>query len=251
LELARHYRFGYRAIARSTDERTFIATLMPPPTVSTRKVASDITAFDHPTSASLVGIAMLNTFVMDYVLRPLVQTDVSLFIVKRLPIPEIDEQASKFLAHSTLRLVSNHAGFLSLWQEQVGKEWREEGPKHRWPCIADEGSRWLVRAAIDALLCGAFALSRDDYEHILGSFSHKSFPDAPKLCLAAFDELKKIGLKAFLKKHDPYWDIPLNHELPKPVIDLAIPEPKASKGQGLLPGMGAAVESRRRPRKRT
>ena len=35
-----------------------------------------------------------------------------------------------------------------------------------------------------------------------------------------FDELKAIGLDAFTKKHDPYWDIPLNENLPQPVIDL-------------------------------
>ena len=35
-------------------------------------------------------------------------------------------------------------------------------------------------------------------------------PKAPELCLAMFDELKAIGLDAFTKKHDPYWDIPLN-----------------------------------------
>ena len=40
------------------------------------------------------------------------------------------------------------------------------------------------------------------------------------MCLARFDELKSIGLGAFTKKHDPYWDIPLNENLPQPVIDL-------------------------------
>jgi hypothetical protein len=49
-----------------------------------------------------------------------------------------------------------------------------------------------------------------------------------------FDELKNIGLDAFTKKHDPYWDIPLNKSLPQPVIDLPIPgtseEPNESDG---------------------
>jgi hypothetical protein len=39
-----------------------------------------------------------------------------------------------------------------------------------------------------------------------------------------FDELKQLGLDEFTKKHDPYWDIPLNENLPQPVIDLPIPE---------------------------
>jgi hypothetical protein len=31
-----------------------------------------------------------------------------------------------------------------------------------------------------------------------------------------------MGHDAFAKNHDPYYDIPLNDELPKPVIDLPI-----------------------------
>jgi len=59
---------------------------------------------------------------------------------------------------------------------------------------------------------------------VLSTFSHASFPHAPQLCLAKFDELKKIGLDTFTRKYDPYHDIPLNENLPKPVIDLPIPD---------------------------
>ena len=67
----------------------------------------------------------------------------------------------------------------------------------------------------------AYGLSRDQYAHVLSTFKHTSYPKAPELCLAMFDELKAIGLDAFTKKHDPYWDIPLNENLPQPVIRLA------------------------------
>jgi hypothetical protein len=78
----------------------------------------------------------------------------------------------------------------------------------------------------------AYGLNREQYAHILSTFSHRNYPKAPNQCLAAFDELKSIGLDAFTKKHDPYWDIPLNENLPQPVIDLPIlnssAEPSAS-----------------------
>ncbi len=61
------------------------------------------------------------------------------------------------------------------------------------------------------------------YEHVLSTFSHASYPKAPVLCLAKFDELKRLGLDAFTRKYDPYHDIPLNENLPEPVIDLPIP----------------------------
>lgn len=40
------------------------------------------------------------------------------------------------------------------------------------------------------------------------------------LCLAKFDELTTIGLEAFCRKYDPYWDVPLNENLPEPAIEL-------------------------------
>jgi len=69
----------------------------------------------------------------------------------------------------------------------------------------------------------AYGLTRDQSTHVLTAFSHSSYKDAPRQCLAAFDELQSLGLEAFTKKHDPYWDIPLNVNLPQPVIDLPIP----------------------------
>jgi hypothetical protein len=69
---------------------------------------------------------------------------------------------------------------------------------------------------------GRCRLTRDQYAHVLSTFSHSSYEDAPRQCLAAFDELQSLGLEAFTKKHDPHWGIPLNKNLPQPVIALSI-----------------------------
>jgi len=89
-----------------------------------------------------------------------------------------------------------------------------------WPAPVTDDERWAVRAAIDAAVADAYGLSSDQYAHVLSTFKHTSYRKAPELCLARFDELKSIGLEAFSRKHDPYWDIPLNENLPQPVIDL-------------------------------
>jgi hypothetical protein len=86
-----------------------------------------------------------------------------------------------------------------------------------------DNERWAVRATIDASVADAYGLSREQYFHVLSTFSHSSYKKAPELCLAAFDELKAIGLVAFCKKHDPYHDIPLVETLPRPVLTLPIP----------------------------
>jgi hypothetical protein len=82
--------------------------------------------------------------------------------------------------------------------------------------------------------------------HVLSTFSHASYPKAPELCLAKFDELHANSLDAFTKKHDPYWDIPLNEDLPQPVIDTPIPsEPMVREQEELFGGQGSGNASRR------
>jgi hypothetical protein len=82
----------------------------------------------------------------------------------------------------------------------------------------------------------ACGLTRGQYTHVLSTFSHASYKDAPCQCLAAFDELQQFGLEPFTQKHAPYRDIPLNKNLPQPVIDLAIPA--AAPGEAPSPRTG-------------
>jgi hypothetical protein len=69
--------------------------------------------------------------------------------------------------------------------------------------LAGDDERWAVRAAIDAVVADAYGLSRDQYAHVLSTFSHASYSKAPELCLARFDELKSIGIDAFTKSTTP------------------------------------------------
>jgi hypothetical protein len=246
LLLCRYYRIAYRAIARSTDERTAIATILPPGTVSTRKAASDVTPAEHPLWRSLWLAGLFNSFPLDFGLRSMVQIDVGLFIVKRLPVPLQFRPRDLFITHAALRLTCNHAGYAPLWKEQVSETWREVGKKPlTWPILAEDEERWAVRAAIDAVVADAYGLSREQYAHVLSSFSHARYKKAPELCLTRFDELRQMGLEAFTKKHDPYWDIPLNENLPKPVIDLPIPD-----GQEPLPLLAQHAQPKKRGRKK-
>ena len=48
--------------------------------------------------------------------------------------------------------------------------------------------RWATFMAIDAVVADAYGLTRDQYAHVLSSFSHSSYPKAPELCLARFRE---------------------------------------------------------------
>jgi len=80
--------------------------------------------------------------------------------------------------------------------------------------------RWVVRAAIGAVVADAYGPSNDQHPQVPSTFNHASYKSAPELCPPRFDELKSIGLKAFIEKHDPYPDIPLNENLSQAVIEL-------------------------------
>ena len=240
---ARHYRLAFRDIASSTNERTGIFFMSPPGFVFSNKAPCERKPAGRPDSRALGLLATANAFAFDYLLRLRVQSTVNLFILNAVPVPVLPRQSTTFLGHSGLRMSCNHAGYAPLWREQVGEAWREPAPPFTWPVLDGDDARWSVRAAIDAVVADAYGLTRDQYEHVLSTFNHRSHPAAPARCLAAFDELKAIGLDAFTPKHDPYWDIPLNESLPKPVIDLPVPaaaEPTPGGADGVR-------ESRRAP----
>lgn len=143
-------------------------------------------------------------------------------------MPDVEPYMA-FAAHVALRLTCNHEGYLPLWQEQLGDVWREPKPKHTFPVLDGEAERWNVRAAIDAVVAQAYGLNRDQYEHVLHSFDRSSGPNPyTDICLEKWDELHAIGLEAFTRKYDPYHDIPLVETLPKPVIELKLPEAESS-----------------------
>ncbi len=220
------YRLALRKVSSSTNERTLIISLLPTLWLSGDSIFAELEPHQRKLSYALILSACCSSYITDWLTRQFVSANVNLFIVNRIPLPDTQHQTSKtFLSHSAVRLTCNHAGYLPLWQEQLGNEWREPNKEpFVFPVLAIDDERWPIRAAIDAVVADAYGLNREQYAHILSTFSHKSYPKAPQLCLACFDELQNIGLEAFTQKYDPYWNIPLNENLPKSVIELPTPE---------------------------
>jgi hypothetical protein len=215
-----YYRFAFRMKARSTDERTMIAALLTPGFVCEQTLAVETDPGDRATASALSCLAIANSYMFDFQVRQRVTSSLSNYSLAPIPLPRLDD-VLPLITHAALRLSCNHGGYADLWQEQLGSHWREVRPIHAWPVLADERLRWEVRAVIDAAEAHAYGLSRAQYEHVLSTFSHSSYEDAPALCLARFDEYGAIGAAAFTRKYDPYWDIPLVESLPQPVIELS------------------------------
>jgi hypothetical protein len=223
-----------------SNARSLAAAVIPPHLACSDSLMVEDRPQQRCTHEAMVCASVLNSFVADSLVRPHVQVMVTTKLLDAIPAPAaLSFWARLLLCHASVRLHSVSVDYLPMWREQFADAWREPTPCHTWPVLADEETRWAVRAAIDAVVADAYGLSRKQYAHVLDSFSHRSYPTAPDLCLAAYDELKSIGLDAFVKKHDPYWDIALVDTLPKPVIDLPTPERVADDTPAWPPPMRA------------
>ena len=207
-----HYRLAFREISRSTDERTMIAAIIPPGHLFGHKGTCEKTPSQRPNAAALVLCAIFNSFALDWCVRRKIAASVSLFMLNGCPAPALSQPARCFLAHGALRLSCRHAGYASLWREQLG---------HAQPFapVADPEERITLRAAMDAVVAHAYELNREDYHHILTGFSHKANAAVPRLCRAAFDALNDSGATELYRRYDPFANVPLVETLSQPDSD--------------------------------
>ena len=209
LRAAWHYRLAFRAVASSSNERTGIFTVLPPGVLCGNSAPAEAEPWCRPDRAALLLCALANTYCVDYLIRVRASANLNLFIVRQTALPALGG-IETLLVHSALRLNCNHEGYLPLWRDQLGGAWREPSAQEpTWPVLAAPPARQAVRAAVDAAVACAFGLTRSQFEHVLSTFSHSNCPDAPSACLAAFDEAKRDGTRAFVRRHDPYADVSL------------------------------------------
>ena len=178
------------------------------------------TPIERPNYQSLLILAIFNSICYDWLAHQKVDKNLNKFIIKAIPFPSLSKSEEIFLAHSALRLCSSCAAFLPLWLEQLGNVWREKSEKNNLPIFKTEEDKWFIRAAIDAVVAHAYGLSKVQYRYLLSRMNLKTLERTPEICLSVFQKLEETGINAFIKQYDPYWDIPLNINLPCPVLNL-------------------------------
>ncbi len=153
-EASRHRRLAFRDIARATDERTAIAFIAPEGVVFGHTATVEKAPWARCTEDALALCAVFNSFTFDWLVRRKAATHLSLYLLEGLPMPELSGDDHLFLASAAEALSGR------------------EDP--------------VLRARADAAVARAYGLDRDLYIQVLAGFSHKSDPDAPARCLAAF-----------------------------------------------------------------
>jgi hypothetical protein len=165
-------KIAFRNIARSTDERSLICSL-----VDSLPSGHSLSVF-KPKSISVGHLyflcSVLQTLTFDYVLRTrLSGTNLSLFILAECPIPNA-ELAERAVHAAHGRLVSSlavltliHRRYAPEWlrlkqlyPDLAAKEW-----KHWW--AVTEADRLRLRVEIDALCADLYGLAPDDFDWIV------------------------------------------------------------------------------------
>ncbi|HEU5383905.1 MAG TPA: RNA-binding domain-containing protein [Ktedonobacteraceae bacterium] len=159
------YRLGHRSIARSTDTRTMIATILPPNIF----FGHSINASTNPLSEAelLFATSLLNSFVLDFSLRQRVSANLTMFYIYQLPVPRptSEDLVFRLIVQQAAQLICTTPEFADLWQAIFpGSTWS--------PTVAatDPEQRAQLRAEIDGLVAHLYNLTAEEFQYILGTF---------------------------------------------------------------------------------
>jgi hypothetical protein len=160
------YRLGFRDIAANTNERTMIATILPPNsfcgnTISLEKNEKQV-AISLKEKCYLLSI--FNSFVFDRSIRDKVTSHLSFFYVYQNPIPRLKEGDRYFeeIVEKAAKLICVSEEFDELAKE-VGIDSHKNG-------VTEETERAKIRAKLDAIVGHLYELNEIEFQHILSTF---------------------------------------------------------------------------------
>ena len=152
------YRIVHRSIASSTNERTMIATLLPPHTTFANSLTGQVN-LEIPLADKLFSLGHLNSYVIDYALRHLVTTNINQIYIKQLPIPRVKDvaDADKIIQITKALLLENKGMYEELNELVPGDEY--SGREHN-DLIAELNARIILN----------FGLTREEVVQMMRSF---------------------------------------------------------------------------------
>jgi hypothetical protein len=172
----RAYRLGFRKIARNTDERTMIATVLHPSFVSesfqTLRVADEAGNLIAPYADQLYLCAVFNSFVFDALIRLKVTANMNFFFVYGTQVPDVSVTDPRFspITHRAARLICTTPDFDDL-AKSVGLKPKPSTQAGRTEYgTTNPTERAQLRAELDGLVAHLYGLSEAEFAHILGTF---------------------------------------------------------------------------------
>ena len=156
-------RLGVRAVSGSVNERTLVATVLPPGVFC----GNSLLVAKHGCLKGddmLAIVAMLNSFIMDSFLRQRVSQNINMFYLYQLPVPRLTEKDAAFrpIVDRAARLICTTPEFDDLAKE-VGLKSHKHG-------ATDSAERAKLRAELDGLIAHLYGLTEEEFAYILTTF---------------------------------------------------------------------------------
>jgi hypothetical protein len=158
------YRLGFRDIARNTDGRTMIATVLPRNIFLGNTLINSIQPREN--IILLFIVAFLNSVVIDYLIRQKVTAHCNMFYVYQLLIPRLTATDAIFneIVQRAAQLVCTSAEF-----DDLRAELTQSGFKNLTG-VTDLEQRAQLRAELDAMIARLYGLTAAEFEHVLNTF---------------------------------------------------------------------------------
>ena len=164
------YRLAFRRVASNTNERTLIATILPPGVFGAESF--NIAQSDYLTPSFQVYLtAILNSFVVDFLIRQMVTTNLSMFFIYQLPVPRLAIDEARYLAllNRSARLICDSYEFDGLMKELNLTNFSRINVENKFG-VTEILERSKIRAELDGLIAHVYQLSEVEFAHILTTF---------------------------------------------------------------------------------
>lgn len=168
------YRFGIRSITGNTNWRTLIVGPLPKNVFcgnsllvsADRILENGDKAKSLNTSNILYYQGILNSFTVDFYIRPMVSININMFYVNQLPIPRLESTNKWFheIVERTAKLICITPDFIELWEDVIKSKWSLK------LVATKEEERNKLRAELDAIIAHIYGLDEEELIYILTTF---------------------------------------------------------------------------------
>lgn len=168
------FRIGFCDVASPTNERTLVASLVPPGCLCGHSVPTILFQPSGDAWRYAYWVAVANSCVLDFVARTKVSLHMTFSILDSLPFPRLDrsDPRARELVVRCLHLSCTGPEMIPFWNQLAADGWviATDDPTHI-PGEANEEARLQLRAEIDAIVArDLFELTRPELEYILSTF---------------------------------------------------------------------------------
>jgi hypothetical protein len=167
------FRAAYCKVVSPTNERTLIATLIPPRVICGDSVPTILFEPEGFDWYHAFWIAVANSYAMDFLVRMKVALNLTMTIMDSLPFPRpMPDSNVRQLVEKSMRLLCTGPELTPFWNKLAADNWvSPTATPEDIPGELDEANRTQLRAEIDAIVAhDVFNLTRPEIEYILTAF---------------------------------------------------------------------------------